>query len=183
MNIFDILPEADPKDFSIIDFDRGVSTSGDNDYIFEKKSPYRIDEAKHLGGYYYQVKDKIYHAYFTEIVNADIETFYVLNGDLVSNVAKDKKHVYFRAAIVPEADAATFAFLQACFDADYYQERDHTFYAKDKNFGFYIDTIAKDIKAIKTKSLEHFRFEVINELGYAFDAQYSYLYGKRTKLK
>jgi len=39
----------------------------------------------------------------------------------------------------------------------------------------------KDI-CIKTKSLEKFRFEVRDGLGYALDADYCYMYGKRSRL-
>lgn len=183
MNPFTILPEANPADFKILDFKNGIASSNDHDYVFDQKVPYRLKEAKALSEYYQQVNDKIYFNYCKEVKGVDPKTFEVLYGESVKNVAKDKNHVYFRELIVNEADAETFQFLDACFTHTYYRECDHTYYAKDKNYAFYVDTIDKAFKIIKTKSLDQFRFEIVDELGYGIDDRYQYLFGKRSSLK
>lgn len=182
MNRFAILPDANPADFLILDFEKGMANSGDTDYLFDTKLPHRFSAYEPISGMYQKVEDKIYCFYHHQVVNADVETFEVPNPSEIDNVAKDKNHVYFRDQIVPEADAESFHFLQACFDADYYRERDHTYYAKDKNVAYYVDTIAKAFKVINTKNLANFNFKVVDELGYAFDGQYEYLFGKRKKI-
>jgi len=181
MNAFTVLEDADPADFEIIDFKEGLSTSCGNDYVFEQKLPYRLRDAEPLSCMYQQVGDKIYCAYSKEVEGADVTTFEVLHGERVGNVAKDKQHVYFRDVPVSEADALSFHFLDACFNSGYYRECDHTFYAIDAYHAFYVDTIAKAFKVIKTKNLDQFRFEIWDELGYAKDIQYTYLFGKRVK--
>jgi hypothetical protein len=110
---------------------------------------------------------------------ADIQSFEVLQSEQVGNVAKDKNYVYFRDNIVDGADPGSFHFLEECFSGEYYRECDHTYYAKDKNHAYYVDSIDKAFKVIKTKSADQFHFKVIDELGYAFDGKYRYLFGKR----
>ena len=181
MNRFCILPDADPADFQILDFEKGMTTSGGNDYVYEQKLVYRLTDIRELQGIYQQVGDAVYCAYFNQVEDADVASFVVLHGDRIGNVAKDRKHVYFRDKIVSEADAESFGILAECVDGSYYRECDHTFYAKDKRFAFYIDSIAKSMKTIQTKSVQQFGFEVKDGLGYAFDGEYRYLYGKRTR--
>lgn len=183
MNSFAILPDANPADFQILDFEQGMASSGNDDYLFEQKLPHRFSAYESLSGIYQKVDDKIYCFYHHELLMVDVESFEVLRPNEVSNVAKDKNHVYFRHQVVPEADANSFHFLAECFTRDYYRECDHTYYAKDKNVAYYIDTIRKEFKVIKAKNLTDFHFEVIDELGYAFDGQYQYLFGKRKKLE
>ncbi|KKO89228.1 hypothetical protein AAW12_24265 [Sphingobacterium sp. Ag1] len=180
-NRFCILPDADPADFQILDFENGMATSGGKDYVFEHKLVYRLADVRELPGIYQLVGDVIYSAYFKKVEDADAASFEVLHGDRVSNVAKDSKHVYFRDEIVRDADADSFSIIAECVDGRYYRECDHTFYATDKRWAFYINSIAKSIKTIKTKNVKLFRFEVRDELGYAFDGEYSYLYGKRAR--
>ncbi|WP_179747342.1 DKNYY domain-containing protein [Pedobacter xixiisoli] len=183
MNSFDILPGANPADFQILDFEKGMASSGNADYLFEQRLPHRFSAYEALSGLYQKVGNKIYCFYHHELAEADVETFEVLYPSEVQNVAKDKNHVYFRDQLVPDADAESFHFLAECFTADYYRERDHTYYAKDKNVAYYVDTISKAFKVIKTKNLANFHFKVIGELGYAFDGQYQYLFGKRKKIE
>jgi hypothetical protein len=182
MNAFTILPGANPADFKITDFATGFSNSGNHDYIFDTLLPYSLKDYTILSEYYQSVGDKIYFNYYTEVPQADRKSFQVLKGDTVKNVAKDNNHVYFREKIVADADAVSFELLEECFTATYYRECDHTYYAKDKNYAFYIDTIAKDFKKIKTKTLDQLHFKVMNELGYAIDGKYQYLFGKRKPL-
>jgi len=180
MNRFCMLPDADPTDFQVLDFEKGMATSGGNDYVFEQKLAYRLADVRELPGIYQLVGDAVYCAYVKQIENADTSSFEVLHGDFIGNVAKDREHVYFRDKILPEADAESFGILAQCVDGTYYRECDHTFYAVDNRQAYYIDSIAKSIKTIRTKSVRQFGFEVKDGLGYAFDAEYCYLYGKRT---
>lgn len=180
-NRFCLLPDADPMDFQILDFEKGMATSRGNDYVFEQKLRYRLADVRELSGIYQRVGDAVYCAYSNPVVNADATSFEVLHGERIGNVAKDRKHVYFRDQIVPDADAESFGILSDCLDGIYYRECDHTFYATDKRWAFYIDSIAKSIKTIKTKNVQQFGFEVRDELGYAFDGENRYLYGKRIR--
>lgn len=180
-NRFCILPDADPADFQILDFEKGMATSGGHDYVFEQKLVYRLTDVRELPGIYQLVGNTVYCAYFKRVEDADVASFEVLHGDRIGNVAKDSKHVYFRDEIVPDADADSFSILAECVGGSYYRECDHTFYATDKRWAFYIDSIAKTIKTIKTKNVQQFGFEVRDELGYAFDGEYRYLYGKRAR--
>ncbi|MEI2271731.1 DKNYY domain-containing protein [Sphingobacterium sp. ML3W] len=182
MNAFCVLTDADVTNFHIIDFENGMASSLAMDYVFDKKLTYRLADVKELGGLYQQVGDAIYCAYFQQVESADAETFEVLHGERIGNLAKDKNHIYFRQEIVADADAASFRILEQCVSGNYYRECDHTFYALDKQRAFYIDTIARSIKPIRTKSLEQFRFEVRDGLGYALDAEYRYIHGKRSRL-
>lgn len=182
MNSFAILPDADPANFQILDFEKGMANSGNSDYLFEKKLPYRFSEYEPIAGLYQKIGDKIFCFYHHELQGADVSTFEVLHPEQIENVAKDKNQVYFRDQVVPGADAATFEFLSECFDSDYYRERDHTYYAKDKNVAYYVDNMAKEFRVIRTKDLSNFHFKVVDELGYAFDGQYQYLFGKRKKM-
>jgi len=180
-NKFCILPGADPEDFQILDFEKGMAISGGNDYVFGQKLVYRLADVIELPGIYQLVGDAVYCAYFKPVEGANAAFFEVLHGDHIGNVAKDREHVYFREEIVPDADAESFDILAECMDGTYYRECDHTFYATDKRWAFYIDSIAKSIKTIKTKNVQQFGFEVKEELGYGFDGEYRYLYGKRTQ--
>jgi len=179
MNHFAILPDADPVDFRILDFENGKSTSNRNDYLFDEKLPHRFVDYQVLSEYYQRIDDTIYFGYTRVLSQADAASFEVLYADEVKNVAKDKNHVYFRDKIVEGADAASFHFLEECFTEVYYRECDHTYYAKDNNCAYYVDTIARAIKPIKTKNIDQFRFKVVDNLGYAFDEKYYYLFGKR----
>jgi hypothetical protein len=183
MNPFGILEDADPLDFEILDFKTGQATSNGYDYIFDNKLPYRLTNVEQLPGLYQKVNDQLYFSFYQAMKGIDLDSFEVLLGDHVGNVAKDKNHVYFRHEVVPEADPATFHFLEECFSGEYYKECDHTFYAVDKHHAYYIDTIARNFKVIKSKSLDCFRFEIHDKLGYALDKNYRYLFGKRTKIR
>lgn len=182
MNTFTVLPGADPADFRVLDFENGKSTSGVSDYLFNQQLPHRFTAYEPLSGLYQRVANKIYFNYSKEVAGADVTTFEVLHGDKIGNVARDNNQVYFREQIVEEADAETFQFLEECFNDTYYRECDHTFYGKDKNYGYYIDTIAPAFKIIKTPNTNQFHFRVIGELGYAFDEKYQYLFGKRKRV-
>ncbi|MFD1770350.1 DKNYY domain-containing protein [Sphingobacterium suaedae] len=112
MNRFAVLPDADPADFHLLDFENGWSRSGVNDYVFDEKLPHRFDAYQALSPYYQRVDQTIYFGFTREVINADVASFEVLYGNRVKNVAKDKYHVYFREQVVEEADAATFHFLE-----------------------------------------------------------------------
>lgn len=182
MNTFTVLLDANPTDFKILDFENGKATSNRNAYLYDEKLPHDFSDYIELSDYNQSFRNEVYFAYNKLIPDVDIQTFEVLHPEEVKIVAKDKKHVYFRNKIVPEADAESFKFLEACFTDEYYQEQDHTFYAKDKNQAYYVNTISKDFKVIKTKNIEQFHFKVIDNLGYAYDETYQYLFGKRKKI-
>jgi len=181
MNRFAILPEANPSDFQILDFEKGRTNSGANDYLFERRLPYRFVAYEPLAELYQKVGTQIFFDYSNELLGVDANTFAVLYPEEVKNVAKDKNHVYFRNQVVEDADAASFHFLSACFNSEYYREQDHTYYAKDKNQAYYVDTVRKSFKVIRTHNLTNFHFKVVDGLGYALDGQYQYLFGKRKK--
>jgi len=95
---------------------------------------------------------------------------------------KYKNYVYYKNEVIKGADSLTFAFLENCLSdkIPYYLNSDIGFYAKDKKKTYFISTPFM-AKVIKTKSLKEFRFQVIDEKGYAFDAQYKYERGKIKK--
>ena len=183
MNAFAVLPDAAPVDFKILDFERGRSTAGGNYYLFDKKLPHSFEDYQVLSHYYQLAAGTVYFNYLHAMHEADIPSFEVLQGEKVGNVAKDKNHVYFRDQIVDSADPGSFHFLEECFSGEYYRECDHTYYAKDKHQAYYVDTIARAFKAIRTKNVDQFHFKVIDELGYAFDGKNNYLFGKKVPLK
>lgn len=182
MNTFTVLLDANPTDFKILDFENGKATSNRNAYLYDEKLPHNFDEYTEISYYYQSIENEVYFGHNKALPDVDIKTFEVLYPEEVKIVARDKKHVYFRDKIVPEADAESFKFLEACFTDEYYQEQDHTFYAKDKNQAYYVNTISKDFKVIKTKNIEQFHFKVIDNLGHAYDETYQYLFGKRKKI-
>lgn len=182
MNSFAILPDARPSDFHILDFKSGKSSTGSNDYLFDQKLPHRFGDYRILSDFYQLADQAVYFNYLHQVKGADLATFELLYAGQVGNVAKDQHQVYFRDKIVEEADAASFSFLDACFSGEYYRECDHTYYAKDKNYAYYIDTLAAAFKIIKTKAVDQFQFKVIDEVGYAYDEKYRYRFGKREKL-
>ena len=179
MNRFTPLANANPANFHILDFEKGMANSGNNDYVFDQLLPHRLDAYEPISAYYQKLGNRIYCAYTHELIAVDAASFEVLYPDQVQNVAKDKNHVYFRNEVVGGADAESFAFLEACFNSGYYREQDHIYYAKDKNTAYYVDTIAKAFKVIRSKDIADFGFKVVDELGYAFDGKYTYLFGKR----
>lgn len=71
--------------------------------------------------------------------------------------------------------------MDACIVGSYL-ECDNEFYAKDDKQAYFIKTICDEVKIIKTKSTGDFQFKVVNGRGYAFDNQYRYYMGKRSKL-
>lgn len=180
---FAILPDAKPQDFKIVDIEKGLISSGAQNYYFAEKLTYDFDDLKPLEGLYYRVKDQVYFSFDKPMREADLDSFQVFTQLKHTNLAKDKHHLYFRDQIVEDVDVSSFELLTACFDSGYYLEQDHTYYATDRNFAYYIDTIAKQVKVIKTKSLDAFHFKVIDKRGYAFDREYRYDFGRRTSLK
>lgn len=180
---FAVITDAAPQDFKIVDIENGLTSSNGQSYYFNEKLSYQFDDLKPLEGLYYRVKDQVYFSFDKPMREADLDSFQVFTQLKHTNLAKDKKHVYFRDQIVEGVDVDSFAFLEDCFTSGYYLEQDHTYYATDRNFAYYIDTIAKQVKVIKTKSLDAFHFKVIDKRGYAFDREFRYDFGRRTSLK
>ncbi len=179
---FSILENANPKDFKVIDIQKGYTFSNGNYYRHNDKMPFDLSKAKHLNDYHIRVEDQLYFGDVKRIENVDLESFVIPYPEKVENLAKDKNHVFFKGKIVLEVNPDTFKVLEGCLDGTYYLECDNTFYAKDDTYAYFIRTISDEVKVIKTKSLEDFHFKVIDERGYAFDKEYSYYMGKRTKL-
>ena len=179
---FTILPEASPNNFRIIDIDNGYSTSGEFDYWYESKLPYALSEMTPINESYQRVGDSIFFAH-TIKMTCDVNTFEQVHPK-VATVFKDKGNLYFKNEIVEGANPATFHFLEDCIgnNSPYYLECDIHFYAKDDKQAYFVNE-PFGIKIIKTKDLENFRFEVIDEIGYGRDSNYRYEKGRRKKVK
>lgn len=179
---FSILENAIPDDFRIIEIAKGYSFSNGTYYLHSDKMPFDLSKAKHLNEYHILVEDKLYFGDVKLVENVDLASFVIPYPELIGNLAMDKEHVFFKGDIIQEADPKTFKVLETCLDGTYYLECDNAFYAKDNKYAYFIRTISSEVKIIKTKSLGDFYFKVIDERGYAFDKEYRYYMGKRTKL-
>lgn len=179
---FCILEDAFPKDFKVIDVQKGYTFSNGNYYRHSDKMPFDYSKAKYLNDYYAAADDKLYFGDTVLVENVDLASFTIPYPELIGNLGKDKNHVFFKGKIIPDANPQTFKILETCLDGTYYLECDNAFYAKDDKQAYFVRTISDEVKIIKTKNLEDFHFKVINERGYAFDNQFSYYMGKRTKL-
>jgi hypothetical protein len=179
---FTIIEEAKPDNFKVIDSKKGYAFSNGNYFRHDDKMPFDLSKGKHLNAYHIQVDDQLYFGDVRLIENVDLKSFVIPYPELIENLAQDKDHVFFKGKIVPEANPKTFKVLEGCLDGTYYLECDNAFYAKDDQYAYFIRTISDEVKVIKTKSLNDFYFKVIDERGYAFDKEYSYYMGKRTKL-
>lgn len=182
---FNILEDADPKDFKILDIAKGFATSGNTDYWYGVKIPFRLADADFLdGGSYQKVGDQIYFA-FANIVDCDAATFEIVdNREHHKTVFKDKNHIFHKGKVVEDANPKTFHFLENCINdalRPYYANCDIHYYAKDDHFAYFVDSVDK-IKKIKTKDLEGFDFKVVDDKGIAFDKDYEYYLGKRKKI-
>ncbi|WP_159455849.1 DKNYY domain-containing protein [Chitinophaga eiseniae] len=180
MCTFTTLEGAIPGTFEITDIKKGFSTDGCNDYYYAQPLPYRLTDARLLNEHYAEANGKIYAAY-TRPVPADATTFVIPAPELISNVALDKDHVFFREEIVAAANPRTFHFLDRCVaaDRDYYRNCDIEFYAKDEKFAWFVRTIDKSFKKISSKSIEAFDFKVEDETGYGYDKENRYRQGKK----
>lgn len=183
MGSFTSLEGANPVMFKIIDKDKGFSSDQFADYYFHERLPYRIADAKFLNEHYALANEKVYAGYLREVENVDLSTFEIIIPNLIENVAKDKNHIYFRDKVVEQANPKTFRFIDACIAADrpYYLDCSIDFYAKDDTYAYFVRTIARDFKVIKTKDLSNFDFKVINERGYAYDQLNVYSQGRKVK--
>jgi ribosomal protein S24E len=171
-----VLEGAEPSEFMVLDIEKGISKDDSRYYYYEKIIPFDLSKATILNDFYTLAEDKVFFC-FQEIQGADAGSFTVLR----ENLGKDKNHVYFKGQIVIEADSETFSLLEGCINSQYYEGMDYTFYAKDKFLAYFIDSTSKSVKTIKSKSLNDFRFEIIDEKGFCFDKEYRYHWGKRSK--
>ena len=169
-----IIEGANPSKFKILDLEKGISTDQSQYYYYEKLIPFDFSKATVLNYYYTISEDKVFFC-FEEIKGADADTFIIIR----ENLGKDKNHVYFKDKVVLGADSETFNLLEGCTNGEYYEDMNRIFYAKDKAMAYYVNTTSKAIKPIKSKSLNEFRFEIIDEKGYGFDKEYRYYFGKR----
>lgn len=179
---FCILEDAIPTDFKVINISKGYTFSNGNYYRHSDKIPFDFSKAKYLNDYYAVANNKLYFGDQILVENADIDSFKVFNPELIGNLGMDKNHVFFKGKIIPDANPKSFKIIETCLDGTYYLECDNAFYGKDDKQAYFVRTISNEVKIIKTKSLDDFHFKVINERGYAFDKEYSYYMGKRSKL-
>lgn len=179
---FCVLENAMPEDFKVIDIQKGYSFSNGNYFRHNDKMPFDLSKAKHLNNYHIQVEDQLFFGDLKLIDNVDLDSFVIPHPERIENLAMDKNHVFFKGEIISEADPKTFKILDGCLNGTYYLECDNAFYAKDNKQAYFIRTISSEVKVIKSKSLNDFHFKIIDERGYAFDKEYSYYMGKRTKL-
>lgn len=172
-----VLEGAEPDNFKVLNIEQGLSTDTVRYYYYETIIPFDLSKATIIDEYHTISNGKVFFC-FQEIQGADADSFTIIR----ENLGKDKNYVYFKGKIVLGADSETFKILEGCIDCEYYEEMNHTFYAKDKSFAYYINASGKIVKPIKSKSLSEFRFEIINEKGFCFDKEYRYYFGKRTKI-
>ena len=181
---FVILEDADPKDFKILNMNKGYATSGETDYWYGIKIPFRLTDAVFYDGDNYQkVGNQIYFSFLNQ-VDCDVATFEIVDKrEHYKTVFKDKNHVYWRGKILEGANPKTFRFLENCINnalRPYYYNCDIHYYAKDDQCAYFVDSVNM-IKKIKTKDLDGFDFKVVDDRGIAFDKNYEYYCGKRKK--
>ncbi len=179
---FCILEDAILQGFKVFDVQKGYAFSNGNYYRHSDKMPFDYSKAKYLNDYYAVADDKLYFGDTVLVENVDIESFTIPHLELIGNLGMDNNYVFFKGKIIPDANPKTFKILETCLDGTYYLECDNAFYAKDDKQAYFVRTISNEVKIIKTKSLNDFHFKVIDERGFAFDKEYSYYMGKRTKL-
>ena len=182
---FKILDDADPKSFKILDIEKGFATSGNTDYWYGVKIPFRLADAVFLdGGSYQKVGNQIYFA-FVNLVDCDVATFEIVDTrEHHKTVFKDKNHIYHQGKVVEDANPATFHFLETCINdalRPYYYNCDIHYYAKDDQYAYFVDSV-KGIKKIKTKDVDGFDFKVVGNRGTAFDKNYEYHRGIRKRI-
>jgi len=178
---FSMLEDVNVNSFKIIDLEKGFTTDGNHDFVFAQKLPYRFDDREEINTHYAKVNDSVYFGFLHKL-NCDTDSFEIVHPE-VSNVAKDKTHVFYKDQVIEGANPKTFHFLEACVNLNraYAYDGDIDFYAKDDKQAYFISTPFM-AKALKTKSLDHFRYEIIDKKGYAFDKSYKYYRGKRKKI-
>lgn len=81
---------------------------------FASQPPNRLSDS----GYYIRLTKVYYYPGFGlsepfEIEGAHIRSFEIVDVDELEQFAKDKNHVYFQGAIIPEADPQTFYMLNS----------------------------------------------------------------------
>lgn len=179
---FCILENAIPADFKILDIKKGYTFSDGNYYRHSDIMPFSYSKAKYLNDYYAIADDKLYFGDTELVENVDIKSFIIPHSELIGNLGMDKDYVFFKGKIIPNANPETFKILESCLDGTYYLECDNAFYAKDDKQAYFVRTISDEVKIIKTKNVHDFHFKVIDERGYAFDKDYNYYMGKRTKI-
>lgn len=177
-----IIESAHPESFELLDIDKGYATSNGRDYWYNFKLPYSISEITHINKTYQQVRNSIYCGHLQKL-HCDYKTFEIIHKK-APTVARDKNHVYFKSSIIEGADPQTFMFIEDCIadDSAHYLQCDIHFYAKDKNYAYFIN-VPFGFKIIKTKDLNNFRFIIKSGIGYGIDSNYYYEKGKRKKLK
>lgn len=176
------IDNAHPKNFQLIDIDKGYTTSNDRDFWYGTELPYRISNITPINESYQRVDDSIFFGH-THQLPCDTQTFEIINSK-VSTVARDKNYVYFKSEIIEGACPKTFKFMEDCIadDSPQYLECDIHFYAKDEKFAYFIN-VPFGFKIIKTKDLSNFRFIVKDGTGYGIDSNYIYEKGRRKKIE
>lgn len=180
---FEMLKDANPKYFKIIDIDEGYSSSKNIDYWYDSKLPYSFSKLVPINETYQRVEHNIYMGHLNKL-DCDVSTFEIVNPR-VSTVAKDKNSVFFKNTKIPKANPKTFHFLDECIGSNslYYRGCDRYFYAVDDQNAYFVDSLFH-VKIIKTLDVKNFTFEVIDEVGYGKDSDGNLYNGdKIVKLK
>ena len=180
-----ILEDANPKDFKILDIENGYSTSGKADYWYDVKIPFRLKDADNFGGSFYQkVGNQVFFSFVNKL-NCDTDTFEIVDErEHHKTVFRDKNHIYHKGKILDGANPATFRFIENCINENlrpYYVNCDIHYYAKDDRYAYFVDSV-NTIKRIKTKDVNGFNFQVVDGKGIAFDKEYEYHRGIRKKI-
>lgn len=176
-----VIKNANPENFSILDIDKGYTSSGNIDFWYETELPYALSELVRINGSYQKVGDSIYFGHINKL-SCDVESFKIINPK-IETVAKDDNNVYFKSEIIEGANPETFHFLEQCVGehSPYYLQCDIHFYAKDDKYAYFINS-PFEFKIIKTKSLDDFTFIVRDDIGYGIDSTYYYKKGRRKRL-
>ncbi|WP_378181114.1 DKNYY domain-containing protein [Aquimarina sp. SS2-1] len=155
------------------DIEKGYSISGENNHFYNDQLPYKIGDIEPIKESYCKIGNAVYFGYLNKL-HADVSSFEIVHP-LVSTLAKDKDHAYFKDQILEGANPKTFQFLDVCLAPNraYYLNCDIDFYAEGDRFAYFVGAPFRT-KTIKTKDIDNFRFEVVDERGYTFDNKYRY---------
>ncbi|MEN9894743.1 MAG: hypothetical protein RIR97_595 [Pseudomonadota bacterium] len=169
---------ADPQSFQVIDIEKFFTADRNHFYYHHSIMPGTPDDCVFLNDTYLIHDHKVYFGYTSLIKDVDIKSFEILeNNRRLRNVARDKKHVYFRDQPVADIDPATFTILPGCVDPSrddevHWNEGTHDF-VRDARHLWFVNTHAPEsetaFRMLKVSHPSEFDFRVVNAKGYATD--------------